>query len=177
MGTGGDYAGGRFRDFNVNASWRPTSSIRVEVGPSYGFNRDRSMYVTTEADPAATATFGNRYVFASCGTFAQATVWRALDVAQGQVWEAVLSQLDMGRTSLAIAPSNPSVIYALASFYHLPAASPNDYGLRAGVLKHYGLDELPKKAALTELAEPWRPFRSIATWFIWRSLGGVPQST
>ena len=64
MGTGGDYAGGRFRDFNVNASWRPTSSIRVEVGPSYGFNRDRSMYVTTEADPAATATFGNRYVFA-----------------------------------------------------------------------------------------------------------------
>jgi hypothetical protein len=36
----------------------------VEVGPSYGFNRDRSMYVTTEADPAATATFGNRYVFA-----------------------------------------------------------------------------------------------------------------
>jgi DNA-3-methyladenine glycosylase II len=52
----------------------------------------------------------------------------------------------------------------------------DDYGLRAGVLKHYTLDELPKKAVLTELAEPWRPYRSIATWFIWRSLGGVPQS-
>jgi photosystem II stability/assembly factor-like uncharacterized protein len=71
------------------------------------------------------------YVFASCGTFAQATVWRALDVDQGQTWEPVLSEVDMGRTSLAIAPSNPKVVYALASFYHLPAVHPQDYGLRA----------------------------------------------
>jgi hypothetical protein len=28
-----------------------------------------------------------RYVFASCGTLAQATVYRALDVEVGQVWE------------------------------------------------------------------------------------------
>jgi predicted transposase/invertase (TIGR01784 family) len=26
-------------------------------------------------------------------------------------------------------------------------------------------------------AEPWRPYRSIATWYFWRSLGVVPQST
>jgi hypothetical protein len=42
-----------------------------------------------------------------------------------------LSEVDMGRTSLAIAPSNPDVIYALASFYHLPAVSPQDHGLLA----------------------------------------------
>ena len=36
------------------------------------------------------------YVFASCGTFAQATVWRALDVEQGQVWEPVLSEAEHG---------------------------------------------------------------------------------
>lgn len=71
------------------------------------------------------------YVFASCGTLAQATVWRALDVEQGQTWEPVLSEVDMGRTTLAIAPSNPKVIYALASFYHLPAAHPQDYALLA----------------------------------------------
>ena len=71
------------------------------------------------------------YVFASCGTLAQGTVWRALDVDVGQTWVPVLSEVDMGRTSLAIAPSNPDVIYALASFYHLPAASPQDYGLLA----------------------------------------------
>jgi photosystem II stability/assembly factor-like uncharacterized protein len=71
------------------------------------------------------------YVFASCGTFAQATVYRALDVDQGQTWEAVLSEVDMGRTSLAIAPSNPKVIYALASFYHVSAAHEKDYAMRA----------------------------------------------
>jgi photosystem II stability/assembly factor-like uncharacterized protein len=71
------------------------------------------------------------YVFASCGTFAQATVWRALDVDQGQTWEPVLSDVDMGRTSLAIAPSNEQVVYALASFYHLPAAHEKDYAMRA----------------------------------------------
>jgi photosystem II stability/assembly factor-like uncharacterized protein len=70
------------------------------------------------------------YVFAACGTFAQATVWRALD-QDVQTWEPVLSKLDMGRTSLAVAPSNPQVVYALASFYHVPAVHPQDYALLA----------------------------------------------
>lgn len=65
------------------------------------------------------------------------------------------------------------LIFALGRRDVLPV---DDYGLRTGVQRHYGLDELPKKAALTEIGEPWRPFRSIATWFIWRSLGDVPQS-
>jgi DNA-3-methyladenine glycosylase II len=51
-----------------------------------------------------------------------------------------------------------------------------DLGLRAGVQKQYELDELPSKAVLTELAEPWRPYRSVATWYIWRTFGNVPQS-
>ncbi len=72
-----------------------------------------------------------KYVFASCGTFAQATVWRAVDTDQLQVWEPVLSDVNMGRTSLALAPSNPKVIYALASFYNLAAVLPQDYALLA----------------------------------------------
>lgn len=51
-----------------------------------------------------------------------------------------------------------------------------DWGLRAGVQEQYGLPEMPGRAELTVLAEPWRPFRSVATWYIWRSKGGVPQS-
>ena len=51
-----------------------------------------------------------------------------------------------------------------------------DYGLRAGVQKHYALEELPKKDTLHELTASWKPYRSIGTWYIWRSLGGVPQS-
>ena len=71
------------------------------------------------------------HVFAACGTFAQATVWRALDVDEGQVWEPVLREPRMGRTSLAISPSNPAIVYALASYYNLTVADPQDYALLA----------------------------------------------
>lgn len=55
------------------------------------------------------------YVFASCGTFTQATVYRSLDTAGGSPWTPVMSVPNQGRTSLAIAPSNQNVIYALAA--------------------------------------------------------------
>jgi hypothetical protein len=55
------------------------------------------------------------YLFASCGSFAQATVYRNTDAAGAGAWTAVLNEIGMGRTSLAIAPSNQSVIYALAA--------------------------------------------------------------
>jgi DNA-3-methyladenine glycosylase II len=65
------------------------------------------------------------------------------------------------------------LIFSLGRTDVLPVG---DYGLRAGVQRHYELAELPKKAELVELTAPWQPFRSIGTWYIWRSLGGVPQS-
>lgn len=65
------------------------------------------------------------------------------------------------------------LMFSLGRLDVLPAG---DYGLRAGVLKQYDMKELPDKATLTGLAEPWRPYRTIGTWFIWRSLGNVPQS-
>jgi DNA-3-methyladenine glycosylase II len=65
------------------------------------------------------------------------------------------------------------LIFSLGRLDVLPLA---DYGLRAGVQKHYELLTLPAKEELIQRAEPWRPYRSIATWFIWRSFGNVPQS-
>ncbi len=55
-------------------------------------------------------------VFASCGVFEQATVYRnAAAQNEGTTWEPVLHENGMSRTSLAFAPSNPSIIYALAA--------------------------------------------------------------
>ena len=54
-------------------------------------------------------------LFASCGSFEQATVYRFPRAADRSHVEVVLREADMGRTSLAIAPSNPDVIYALAA--------------------------------------------------------------
>jgi hypothetical protein len=54
------------------------------------------------------------YVFASCGTFAQGTVYRILDTNTGASAVSFTTP-NMGRTSLAIAPSNQSIIYAMAA--------------------------------------------------------------
>jgi hypothetical protein len=54
-------------------------------------------------------------LFASCGSYEQATVYRFPRAANRSDAEVVLREPDMGRTSLAIAPSSPDVIYALAA--------------------------------------------------------------
>ena len=51
-----------------------------------------------------------------------------------------------------------------------------DLGVRAGARDVFGLSELPGPAELTALAEPWRPYRTIASWYLWRSRGPVRQS-
>jgi DNA-3-methyladenine glycosylase II len=45
-----------------------------------------------------------------------------------------------------------------------------DYGIRKGAMQLYGLRELPKPKELVALAEPWRPYRSVASWYLWRHL-------
>jgi DNA-3-methyladenine glycosylase II len=45
-----------------------------------------------------------------------------------------------------------------------------DYGFRAALKNQFKLKELPDPKKATKLSEPWRPYRSIATWYLWRSL-------
>jgi DNA-3-methyladenine glycosylase II len=65
------------------------------------------------------------------------------------------------------------LIFSLGRLDVLPV---DDRGLRVGAQIQYSLADVPAKARLEELAEPWRPYRSIATWYFWRSFGVVPQS-
>src|SRR4051812_22866424 len=44
----------------------------------------------------------------------------------------------------------------------------DDLGVRKSAQLAYGLKELPGKQELTELGEKWRPWRTIATWYLWR---------
>jgi DNA-3-methyladenine glycosylase II len=48
-----------------------------------------------------------------------------------------------------------------------------DLGIRAAMRNAYGLEELPAPAEMEELALPWRPHRSTACRFLWRSLDEV----
>ncbi len=51
-----------------------------------------------------------------------------------------------------------------------------DLGIRRAVQIAYGLDELPAPAELEQLALPWRPHRSLACLYLWRSLDNEPVS-
>lgn len=55
------------------------------------------------------------YILASFGNLSQASVFLNTDAAGAGSWTPVLSEPSMGRTSLAIAPSNQNVVYALAT--------------------------------------------------------------
>ena len=43
-----------------------------------------------------------------------------------------------------------------------------DYGVRKGVQLLYGLAEMPKPKEVESIAEAWAPWRSIASWYMWR---------
>lgn len=66
-------------------------------------------------DLVARPNAASDYLYASCGTLGQATVYRNLDAAANGAWSAVLSEPNMGLTSIAVAPSNPDIVYALSA--------------------------------------------------------------
>lgn len=51
-----------------------------------------------------------------------------------------------------------------------------DYAVRKGYALVYGLKEMPKPRELESYGERWRPFRSVASWYLWRALD-LPTST
>lgn len=46
----------------------------------------------------------------------------------------------------------------------------DDLGVRVAIRDRYGLDELPDKRTSLEIAQPWRPYASVASWYCWRSV-------
>jgi DNA-3-methyladenine glycosylase II len=46
----------------------------------------------------------------------------------------------------------------------------SDLGIRAAVTKAYRLRKPPGPARIEKLARPWRPYASVASWYLWRSL-------
>ena len=91
---------GVFRSSDAGQSWTQILS----VGASGGC-----------LDLAARPRAESDYLYVSCGTLGQATVYRNTDAEANAPWSAVLSEPNMGRTSIAVAPSNPDVVYALSA--------------------------------------------------------------
>lgn len=61
-------------------------------------------------------------------------------------------------------------VFLIFSLGRLDVLAADDLGLRASVRHNYQLDHLPGATELRALAEPWRPYRTIATIYLWESL-------
>ena len=46
----------------------------------------------------------------------------------------------------------------------------DDYGVRKGFMRTYGLAEMPRPKELLAYGERWRPWRTVASWYMWRAL-------
>jgi DNA-3-methyladenine glycosylase II len=86
----------------------------------------------------------------------------ALDDAQ--VIEALTTVRGIGRWSAEM-----FLIFRLGRPDILPVG---DVGVQRAMRKLYGLRKHPSPARMTALARPWRPYRSVACWYLWRSLDG-----
>lgn len=48
--------------------------------------------------------------------------------------------------------------------------SVGDLGIRVGIRNFYGLAAMPTPKECRDYAEPWRPYRSIAMWYLWQQV-------
>ena len=45
-----------------------------------------------------------------------------------------------------------------------------DYGVQVAIKRHYRKRKLPKPEVIQKIARPWEPYRSIACWYLWKSM-------
>jgi DNA-3-methyladenine glycosylase II len=58
---------------------------------------------------------------------------------------------------------------------HRPDVLPvGDLGIVKAIQKAYGLRKVPTADRMVRIGEPWRPYRSVACWYLWASLHNAP---
>ncbi|HTA15912.1 MAG TPA: DNA-3-methyladenine glycosylase [Solirubrobacteraceae bacterium] len=63
----------------------------------------------------------------------------------------------------------------LMSHLHRPdVLAPGDLGIRRAIERAYSLEEIPDRETVERLAERWRPHRTLACRYLWRSLNNEP---
>jgi DNA-3-methyladenine glycosylase II len=80
--------------------------------------------------------------------------------------QAVIERLTQVK-GIGVWTSHMFLIFALQRTDVLPTC---DLGIRNAVRKAYGMAELPSPAEIEAIAARWRPFCTVASWYLWRSL-------
>ncbi|MEC4985079.1 MAG: DNA-3-methyladenine glycosylase [Oscillatoria sp. PMC 1068.18] len=61
-------------------------------------------------------------------------------------------------------------MFLIFRLHRLDVFPVDDLGIRKSIQKMDDLSEIPNKITLNEIGDKWKPYRSIACWYLWRSL-------
>jgi uncharacterized repeat protein (TIGR01451 family) len=105
---------GVWRSLNGGSTWTLVLSVPTVAGSTTGVRGAMDLAIRTDK--------ATDYVFAAAGTAFNpgepvSHIFRNTDAGGSGTWDDVYSEANMGRTSLAIAPSNQNVIYAMATSF------------------------------------------------------------
>src|SRR5580658_5669808 len=121
--------------------------LRTERMRRLGLSGQKTLYIRE----LAKHTKKGSVVFESLGDFEDLAVIEHLTKVKGiGVWTAQMF-----------------LIFALRRNDVLPVA---DLGIRTAMKRAYGLGELPNPAQMEKIAAAWKPYTSVACWYLWRSL-------
>ena len=85
--------------------------------------------------------------------------------AAGQMSDDALVQRLVSLSGIGRWTVEMMLIYTLEREDILPV---DDFGVREGYRRLKGLDKVPSPQQLKQLGEAWRPYRTIASWYLWR---------
>lgn len=128
-----------------------TLAATNEAVRSCGFSRQKSLYVKEIARFFIEKSVNDAF-------FAQKS--------DDEVMEALISIKGVGKWTAEM-----FLIFHLQRPDILPI---DDIGLQRAVEKHYFREIRQEKSAIMSKAEIWRPWRTVATWYLWRALDPVP---
>ena len=84
------------------------------------------------------------------------------ELTDEKVIEAIVTVKGLGRWSAEM-----FLMFRLRRPDVLPV---DDLGIVTAIQRLYGLRKRPKPDRIRKIAEPWRPYRTVACWYLWRSL-------
>ena len=113
---------------------------------SAGLSRQKASYMHSLAEHFSNGAMSNR------------TIARMPDEA---VIEHVTQIKGIGRWT-----ADMLLLFSLGRPDVLPVG---DLGVQKAMQDAYKLDELPDPKTMEQIGEPWRPYRSVASWYLWRS--------
>ena len=119
-----------------------------------GLSRQKTVYMRSLADAFTTGLV---------------PVKRLAKMSDEEVVQALIQVKGIGRWTAEM-----FLIFVLNRSDLLPV---DDLGLCKNAQLVYGLKDYPKAAVMNALAEKWRPYRSFATWYLWRNGGRAPETT